>query len=88
VRKNIPAGYMAKMEQYYGEKFLAYRFWINPLDIMPNIPVFWHGNGPMIKSDKGQIANMISSPYLPLERKIISGIIKNLVSIIRKRSTF
>ncbi|OJX32279.1 MAG: hypothetical protein BGO86_08945 [Chryseobacterium sp. 36-9] len=69
VRKNIPAGYMAKMEQYYGEKFLAYRFWINPLDIMPNIPVFWHGNGPMIKSDKGQIANMISSPYLPLEKK-------------------
>jgi len=69
VRKNIPASYMSKMEKYYGEKFLAYRFWINPFDIMPNIPVFWHGNGPMIKSDKGQIANMISSPYLPLEKK-------------------
>ncbi|AZI56354.1 DUF4932 domain-containing protein [Epilithonimonas vandammei] len=69
VRKNIPASYMSKMEKYYGQKFLAYRFWINPLDIMPNIPVFWHGNGPMIKSDKGQIANMISSPYLPLEKK-------------------
>ncbi len=69
VRKNIPASYMSKMEKYYGEKFLAYRFWINPFDIMPNIPVFWHGNGPMIKSDKGQIANMISSPYIPLEKK-------------------
>jgi len=69
VRKNIPASYMPKMEKYYGEKFLAYRFWINPFDIMPNIPVFWHGNGPMIKSDKGQIANMISSPYIPLEKK-------------------
>lgn len=69
VRKNIPVSYMSKMEKYYGEKFLAYRFWINPFDIMPDIPVFWHGNGPMIKSDKGQIANMISSPYIPLEKK-------------------
>jgi len=69
VRKNIPAGYMAKMEKYYGEKFLAYRFYINPFDVLPYSEVFWHGNGPMFKSDKGQIANMISSAYVPLKKK-------------------
>lgn len=69
VRKNIPAGYMSKMEHYYGQKFLAYRFYVNPLDVVPYSDVFWHGNGPMFKSDKGQIANMISSAYVPLKKK-------------------
>lgn len=69
VRKNIPAGYMAKMEKYYGQKFLAYRFYVNPFDVIPYSEVFWHGNGPMFKSNKGQIANMISSAYVPLKKK-------------------
>lgn len=69
VQKNIPKDYMASMEKYYGEQFLAYNLFINPLDALPYSNVFWHGNGPMIKSDKGQIANMISSAYLPLEKK-------------------
>jgi len=69
VRKNIPAGYMAKMEKYYGQKFLAYRFYINPFDVLPYSEVFWHGNGPMFRSEKGQVANMISSAYVPLGKK-------------------
>ncbi|WP_188616765.1 DUF4932 domain-containing protein [Cloacibacterium rupense] len=69
VRRNIPAGYMTKMEKYYGQKFLAYRFYVNPLDVVPYSEVFWHGNGPMFKSNKGQIANMISSAYVPLKKK-------------------
>lgn len=69
VRKNIPAGYMTKMENYYGQKFLAYRFYVNPLDVIPYSDVFWHGNGPMFKSNKGKIANMISSAYVPLKKK-------------------
>lgn len=69
VRKNIPNAYMESMEKYYGQKFLAYNFYINPLDALPYSPVFWHGNGPMIKSEKGQIANMISSAYIPIEYK-------------------
>lgn len=69
VRKNIPAGYMTKMEKYYGQKFLAYRFYVNPFDVIPYSEVFWHGNGPMFKSNKGQIANMISSAYVPLKKK-------------------
>jgi len=69
VKKNIPAGYMAEMEKYYGQKFLAYRFYVNPFDVLPYSEVFWHGNGPMFKSDKGQIANMISSAYVPLKKK-------------------
>ena len=69
VRKNIPASYMSKMEKYYGRKFLAYRFYVNPFDVLPYGEVFWHGNGPMFKSDKGQIANMISSAYVPLKKR-------------------
>ncbi|WP_294246603.1 DUF4932 domain-containing protein [uncultured Chryseobacterium sp.] len=73
VRKNIPASYMEKMEHYYGEKFMAYRFYINPFDAVPYSHVFWHGNGPMIRSGKGKIANMISSAYLPLGKKKRTG---------------
>ena len=69
VRKNIPASYMSKMEKYYGQKFLAYKFYINPFDVLPYSEVFWHGNGPMFRSEKGQVANMISSAYVPLEKK-------------------
>ncbi|MCJ8155033.1 DUF4932 domain-containing protein [Chryseobacterium sp. SSA4.19] len=69
VRKNIPAGYMIKMEKYYGQRFLAYRFYVNPFDVLPYSEVFWHGNGPMFRSEKGQIANMISSAYVPLKKK-------------------
>ena len=69
VRKNIPASYMTKMEKYYGQKFLAYRFYINPFDVLPYSEVFWHGNGPMFRTEKGQVANMISSAYVPLKKK-------------------
>ncbi|WP_326983301.1 DUF4932 domain-containing protein [Chryseobacterium sp. MYb264] len=69
VRKNIPDDYMMKMETYYGERFLAYKFYINPFDVLPYSEVFWHGNGPMFKSEKGKIANMISSAYIPLKKK-------------------
>lgn len=69
VRKNIPNSYMSKMEKYYGQRFLAYKFYINPFDVLPYSEVFWHGNGPMFKSEKGQVANMISSAYIPLEKK-------------------
>lgn len=69
IKKNIPAGYMTKMENYYGQKFLAYKFYVNPLDVIPYSEVFWHGNGPMFNSAKGQIANMISSAYVPLKQK-------------------
>ena len=69
VRKNIPASYMTKMEKYYGQKFRAYKFYINPFDVLPYREVFWHGNGPMFRSEKGQVANMISSAYVPLTKK-------------------
>lgn len=69
VRKNIPVGYMVKMEKYYGQQFLAYRFYVNPFDVLPYSDVFWHGNGPMFRSEKGQVANMISSAYVPLKKK-------------------
>ncbi|MEN4760853.1 DUF4932 domain-containing protein [Chryseobacterium sp. C39-AII1] len=69
VRNNIPDSYMSKMEKYYGEKFLAYKFYINPFDVLPYSEVFWHGNGPMFKSEQGQIANMISSAYVPLKKE-------------------
>ncbi|MCD9855756.1 DUF4932 domain-containing protein [Epilithonimonas sp. JDS] len=69
VRKNIPPSYMSKMEKYYGQKFLAYKFYINPFDVLPYSDVFWHGNGPLFRSGKGQVANMISSAYVPLKKK-------------------
>jgi hypothetical protein len=69
VRNNIPPAYIDKMEQYYGEKISAYKYFINPFDVVPYDTVFWHGNGPKIKSRNGWVANMISSAYLPLAKK-------------------
>lgn len=69
VRKNIPPSYIAKMEKYYGEKMVSYKYYLNPFDVVPYDTVFWHGNGPAIKTKDGFIANMISSAYLPLTKK-------------------
>ena len=67
-KNNIPPSYINKMEKYYGKKMVAYRYYLNPFDVVPYDTVFWHGNGPVIKTDNGLIANMISSAYLPLPK--------------------
>src|SRR4030095_4975336 len=69
VRKSLPVNYVEKMEKYYGETIMAFKFYINPFDAVPYEPEFWHGNGPRIKTKNGWIANMISSAYLPLKKE-------------------
>jgi len=69
VINNAPKNYLSKMEKYYGEKFAVYKFYINPFDAVPYEIDFWHGNGPKILTEKGTIANMISSAYLPLKKQ-------------------
>jgi hypothetical protein len=69
VQENMPRNYVEKMENYYGEQISAFKFYINPFDVVPYDTDFWHGNGPKIKSGNGWIANMISSAYLPLKKE-------------------
>lgn len=69
VKKNIPPSYTNKMEKFYGAKMIAYKYYLNPFDVVPYDTVFWHGNGPVIKTKNGFVANMISSAYLPLPKK-------------------
>lgn len=69
VKKNIPNRYIEKMENYYRESHHAYRFIVNPFDVVPYDTVFWHGNGVRIVSNEHKEAIMISSPYVPLEHR-------------------
>jgi len=69
VINNAPKDYLSKMEKYYGEEIFKFKFYINPFDALPYEKDFWHGNGPKILTDKGTIANMISSAYLPLKKQ-------------------
>ncbi|MEO6547117.1 MAG: DUF4932 domain-containing protein [Ferruginibacter sp.] len=69
VKQNIPPAYINKMEKYYGQSISAYNYYPNPFDVVPYDTVFWHGNGPIIKTKNGYVASMMTSAYLPLDKK-------------------
>lgn len=68
-KKNSPNKYYKELENYYGTKLYKYKVYLDPFNTLPldeKDNDFFHGNGSKIKTKKGEIACIVSSPYLPI----------------------